>query len=286
MLHPMLLTDAPTAFNDPNWLWEMKFDGIRCLAVIHAGDVQLLTRRCKDMTAQFPEVSTALRTLIAGQPAILDGELICPAADGRPDFFPVIRRLGLSDPVRITRAAVGHPACLLVFDVLELGGTRLTAKPLEERKAILAAALPPSPTVQVVPTWPGTAGCTLAETVAARDLEGLVAKRLGSPYRPGARSRDWIKVKQWKQAELTLLAVRHKPFGCLVGQPGGPPLGVVELGWQAEDMQVIMRLLPDLKNREAGGLIWLKPYLRLQIRHRTTPQGQLREAVFAGFALP
>lgn len=286
MLHPMLLSDARSAFDDPEWLWEVKFDGIRCLAVASGRMVRLFSRRRQEITRQFPEVVCGVAAALDGQSALLDGELVCPARDGRPDFFALRRRLRPVEAGKIARAAALHPACLMAFDLLELGGVLVTSRPLRERKALLAATLPSGPAVQVVPWWPGTAGTDLARQVAARKLEGVVGKRLASLYRPGARSSDWVKVKFWQQSEVTLLGIRRQPFAALVGEPGGPPLGTVALGWKAADVATIMRLLPDLLLCESGGISWLKPYLRCRIRHRLTPDGLLREPSFTGFILP
>ncbi|HWI50741.1 MAG TPA: hypothetical protein VNT01_01200 [Symbiobacteriaceae bacterium] len=283
MLKPMLLTDGRQPFDDPAWLWEVKWDGIRCVAVKSAGAARLYSRHQREMTAQFPETVRALAGLPAG---IYDGELVCLAGDGRADFYQVMERHGLQDGRRISRAAMTAPATFMAFDLIEHAGRRVTGLPLTDRKELLSALTWTGDGAQLVETFPGTAGSALFSAVGARDVEGIVGKRCSSIYRLDHRSTDWLKVKAWRTQEVTILGVRWEPeFGALVGAPGGAPLCVVELGWTPADRSALARLVPELAPRRHGDMTWVNPVLRARIRYRVTPTGKLREPVWDGFLL-
>lgn len=286
MIKPMLLSDAgPVAFTDPEWLWEVKWDGIRCLAVKAGARVRLWSRHQREMTRQFPEVVAGLEAALRAD-GIFDGELTCLAGDGRSDFYEVMGRHVLRDDTRIARAAITTPATFMAFDVIEMAGERTTSMPLAHRKVALADLVRPVSAVQLVESFPGSAGLALLQAVAARDVEGIVGKRLASTYRLDHRSTDWVKVKAWRERTLSILGIRFEPeFGVLVGEPGAAPLCVVELGWTPTDRAALVRMLPELAPRRLGGVTWISPVLRARIRYRVTPAGRIREPVWSGFAL-
>lgn len=286
MIKPMLLTDAgPAAKADPDWLWEVKWDGIRCVAARQGARVRLWSRHQREMTAQFPEVVAGLEGALKAD-GILDGELVCLAPDGRADFYEVMSRHGLQAASRISRAARATPATFMAFDVVETSARRVTDLPLTERKAILSDLVRPADAVQLVESFPGPTGPALLEAVAARDVEGIVGKRLASTYRLDHRSADWVKVKAWRASEVTVLGIRWEPeFGVLVGAPGQAPLCAVELGMTSTDRAALARLVPELAPSRQGAVTWLAPVLRAQIRHRVTPAGRIREPVWSGFML-
>jgi bifunctional non-homologous end joining protein LigD len=190
----MLLTERghPPPFDRPGWMWELKHDGYRCIAGVQDGKVQLATRNGADCTKWFPEVAQGLGKLTGG-PHILDGE-VCVLDDlGRSDFNRLQDR---------ARRRCFYPECDAVtfcaFDLLARDGHSLIALPVEERKRQLHELLTPAvPSVLYIGHFDAEHGRALFEqAVHQLRLEGLVAKRLGSPYRPGERSADWIKVKR------------------------------------------------------------------------------------------
>jgi bifunctional non-homologous end joining protein LigD len=190
----MLLAERkrPPPFDQPGWIYELKFDGYRMLAGVQDGAVQLASRQGTDCTAWFPEVAQGLGKL-AGGPHILDGE-VCVLDDlGRSDFNRLQDR---------ARRRCFYPDCDAVtycaFDLLARDGRSLIALPVQERKRQLAELLSPAPpSVLYVGHFDAEHGRALFEqAVHQLRLEGLVAKRLGSLYRPGERSADWIKVKR------------------------------------------------------------------------------------------
>lgn len=281
MIKPMLLHETDAPFDDPAYCYQLKWDGIRCIAVKASARVRLWSRHGKEMTSQFPEVVAAIAGMTAEQ-AILDGELVALTPDGRPDFYAVMQRHGQGRAERIARAARTQPATFMAFDVLEVDGRLVTTLPLRERQPILESIVRPGPSLALVESWPGTSGNAAAKAVADRDLEGIVAKRLDSPYRLDTRSKDWLKVKFWHRAECTILALRREPFGSLVGE-AGRPVAMVELGWRPDDRRVLYGLLEELREREEGGLVWLTPALKCRVRYRLTPDGKIREPLFDGW---
>jgi bifunctional non-homologous end joining protein LigD len=185
---PMLATRWPAAFDDPGWWFEVKWDGYRAIVSAEGGRIRARSRRGLDLTGPFPE--------LAGLPIpdgiAVDGEVVAFDEQGRPSFSNLQRRTGFGG--RGTGAEVG--VNLVVFDVL-FAGEYLTGLPYEDRRARLAELILPEPIV--VPEPVPEHGLSLFEAAQGQGLEGIVAKRAGSPYLPGRRSPDWRKV-----------AVRHR----------------------------------------------------------------------------
>lgn len=193
-LRPMLpvLADLPTGAG--RWSFEVKWDGVRTLASVADRRVRLRSRSRADLTATAPELE-APPAALAGRSALLDGELIAVDAAGRPDFEAVTRRLGCTPP-RARQLSRTAPLTFVAFDLLWLDDAPLVNAPYADRRARLEALdLNTEPWV-TTPAW--TDGAALWEATAAQQLEGVIAKRLDSRYRPGRRSRGWIKAKHWR----------------------------------------------------------------------------------------
>ncbi|HEY6627848.1 MAG TPA: DNA ligase [Acidimicrobiia bacterium] len=180
---PMLATRWPAAFDDPGWWFEVKWDGYRAIVSAEGGRVKARSRRGLDLIGPFPE--------LAGLPipdgVALDGEVVAFDEDGRPSFSNLQQRTGFGG--KGTRADVG--VNLVVFDVL-FAGEPIIGEPYEERRAQLERLALPAPIV--VPEPLPEHGLSLFAAAEGQGLEGIVAKRAGSPYLPGRRSPDWRKV--------------------------------------------------------------------------------------------
>jgi len=189
---PMLLEERPFAFGEPDWIYEIKFDGYRLMALIDGGHVELRSRQGADATRWFPELVDSLATLYGG-PTILDGEVCVLDEAGRSDFDR------LHDRARRRRWYAGADAVTFcVFDLLMVGGDELLQLPLLRRKTSLRRLLK-SPPAHVMPVGHFAAGegaQIFQQAVIPLGLEGLCAKRTRSLYVPGARSPDWIKIKR------------------------------------------------------------------------------------------
>lgn len=293
---PMLLERAEQPFADPDWLWQVKWDGVRNLTLVQGGRVRHFSRRLLERTGRFPEFGE-LGRLLAGREAVLDGEIIV-LRGGRPSFSAVLARdLGTGEPDR--RKLRLLPATLMLFDLLWLDGRPLFDVPLTRRAELLAELIPESESWAVVESFPGEAGPDLFRAVAAAGLEGVVGKRRESPYRPGVRSRDWQKVKR----RLEMLAV-VLGYTTPVGRPGGLLLGAysegrlryigrVGSGVTSEDLLAVRRETrpapcplgeePSLRERfgsDPGPVVWVEPRLTAQVRFTDwTEEGRLRDPV-------
>ena len=185
---PMLATRWPAAFDDPGWWFEVKWDGYRAIVSAEGGRVKARSRRGLDLIGPFPE----LASLPIPDGVALDGEVVAFDDDGRPSFSNLQQRTGFGG--KGTRADVG--VNLVVFDVL-FAGEPLIGESYEERRAQLERLALPAPIVVPEPLLEH--GLSLFAAAEGQGLEGIVAKRAGSPYLPGRRSPDWRKV-----------AIRHR----------------------------------------------------------------------------
>lgn len=174
------------------WLFEIKYDGVRALAIRDNDDVRLFARRGTEITGQYPEVALALRALPFKR-FVIDGEIVALDDNGRPDFQLLQRRMHLGDPHDIARMSLAVPVIHFVFDLLAFGEFDLRGLPLERRKEFLARLIKGEGPVRFCEHIVGR-GRDFYDAVASAGLEGLMAKLRSSPYR-GRRTADWVKVK-------------------------------------------------------------------------------------------
>jgi len=191
----MLATLVGAPFDDPDWLFEVKWDGFRVEAVVDTGTVRLWTRGEQDASRYFGPFLDG-PTWIAAKQAIVDGEVIALDEHGEPGFALLQARIK-------GRGAAAEPTPFVyeVFDLLHLDGRSLVDEPLEERRRLLASVLRADPRVRLSEHIEG-GGVAFFETARARSLEGIMAKDRRSPYLPGKRSDRWQKVKIRPEQEL------------------------------------------------------------------------------------
>ena len=175
----------------------MKWDGVRTVAYLAGGRVQLLSRKGRDDTAAYFDVVDDLAAIDA-ETAVLDGEVVVADPSGRPDFGLLQNRINLTRPADIERAARPGPAQLMLFDILELNGQSLIKKPYEERRGAPRGAGPAGARARGSRCRRSSTATSMrrCETSKALRLEGVVAKRRDSIYQPGRRSQTWLKIKQ------------------------------------------------------------------------------------------
>jgi bifunctional non-homologous end joining protein LigD len=195
---PMLATLVAGPFDDPDWLFEVKWDGFRVEAIVADGASRLWTRGEKDAAERYFGPFLDPPTWIAATDAIVDGEVIALDDRGEPDFALLQARIK-------TRGAAGVPTPFVyeVFDLLHLDGRSLLDEPLEMRRHELAAVLRPDPRVRLSEHVEGD-GLAFFEAARVRHLEGVMAKDRHSRYVPGARSDRWQKVKIRPEQELVV----------------------------------------------------------------------------------
>lgn len=181
------------------WAVEVKWDGLRAqLRVQRDGAWSMRTRPGSDRSARFPELAGVAQQL-AGHDVVIDGELVCLARDGKPDFAAVRRRL-------VGSRQQPCPVTLIAFDLLHLDGWNLRGLPYEQRREQLHDVLADGQGVRVPEHWIGEVDAIAAIT-REHELEGVVCKRLGSPYR-GTRSSAWRKHKHRRREQLAVTGWR------------------------------------------------------------------------------
>lgn len=186
----MLATSASKPFDRAGWIFELKYDGFRVLAIRSGEGARLLSRRGNDLADCFPEIVACLRDL----PNIaLDGELVVLDSQGKPDFERLRRRALIKKSINVQHVARSEPAAVFAFDVLAWRGKDVRNLPLLKRKEIVDKALRGSSRIRPV-QYVGEQGQRLYEAASGLKLEGIIAKREDAPYRAG-RSKDWIKIR-------------------------------------------------------------------------------------------
>jgi bifunctional non-homologous end joining protein LigD len=202
VIHPMLAASSETAFDDPDWLFEIKLDGYRAIAFVENGSVRLVSRNQNDLTAQFPELAD-LAKHIRAKTAVLDGEIVALDAQGRPSFSLMQQRTGLRSYGRRVAPKADIPILYYAFDVLYLDGKDLRKLPLDDRKARLGALLKKPEGAMRLSDHFVEHGRALLDAARKAGLEGIVAKRRSSLYEE-RRSHDWLKIKLRRQIECVI----------------------------------------------------------------------------------
>ena len=238
-IEPMLATLATKAFDDDDWLFEIKWDGFRVQAVVDDGKVKIWTRSLKDAEMYFPNLLSPPRWIEAQQ-AIVDGEVVALDEDGRPDFSLLQTKLGNK---------TGSGLVYQAFDLLYLDGRSLLQVPLEDRKRLLQSVLKEHPRVRFA-AHVEREGKAFFAAAEANGLEGIIAKLRRSPYEPGQRTPAWLKIKIRPEQELVV-------GGWTPGSGNAKDLGAVAVG-----------VYEDGKLRFAG-----KVGQRLHGRHPARPAG-------------
>ncbi len=186
-LTPMRLKRQKEAFDHPDWLFEVKFDGFRALAYLEEGRCQLVSRN-KNTFAGFEALRRWFAQHLQVDNAVLDGELVCLDDQGRSLFYPLLFRR--------------QQPCYCAFDLLWLNGRDLRPLPLLERKALLKEILPAPASLLIYLDHIEEQGNRLFQLGCQHDLEGIVAKPKLSPYRSNSRQTSWIKIKNQDYSQL------------------------------------------------------------------------------------
>ena len=189
---PMLASLCDKPFDDPNWLFEIKWDGYRAVTFLSDGDVRLVSRNHNDLTARFPELRV-IPKYVKAKNAILDGEVVALDDQGRPSFSLMQQRTGMRSHGRQTKPRGEVPIQYYVFDLIYLDGYDLHRVTLEERKRILREIVRDGELVRFSEHFAGQ-GVALYQLAKDKGLEGVIAKRANSCYEE-RRSREWQKIK-------------------------------------------------------------------------------------------
>jgi bifunctional non-homologous end joining protein LigD len=294
---PMMASLTAEPFDDDGWLFEVKWDGHRCLANLGTA-TRLTSRTTREMTGQFPELIDLHRQL-AARNAVVDGEIVALDRDGRPSFERMQDRFHRA-PEELARNKGRVPVQFIAFDLLWLDGEPLLDLPLTERRARLVEVLVETGDVRLSQVVQGR-GADFFEQARELGLEGVVAKRAASPYRPGTRSHDWRKIKALRRQDCVIVGwtpgqgQRGATLGSLLlAVSDGGRLhyaGNVGTGFT---QTFLADLLPALVEREVArpqfegaprlrGARFVRPELVCEVEYlKWTDDGKLRAASFKG----
>jgi bifunctional non-homologous end joining protein LigD len=217
-IHPMLATLVEEPFDDPQWIYEVKWDGYRAVAFIRNGKATLVSRNQNDLTDEFPEISDAMGELKV-ESAIIDGEVVALDEQGRPSFSLMQQRTGMTHPGTRTARDRGVPIIYYAFDLLYLNGHNLMAVELERRKELLQQMIAPGSFLRYSDHYPEQ-GKALYGVARDKGLEGIVAKLRSGVY-VQKRSREWLKIKITRRQECVIAGYTdprgaRENFGSLV----------------------------------------------------------------------
>jgi bifunctional non-homologous end joining protein LigD len=289
-LRPMQAASAEAPFSSAEYLFEVKWDGLRCVVFRDPeGHVRLHDRGLNDLTADLPEITAAAKRVPPG--SVIDGELVATDPDGRPDYPRLRHRLAggarLKDEI---------PTAYLAFDALYLEGKPLLRQPVIRRRARLAKSVEAGGHL-FVPDHIEEDGVELFEACLERGLEGVVAKHTQSPYVPGQRSPFWLKVKAVKSDDFVVIGwTGEKPFDALVvgyHEDGRLlPCGTVGGGYDSDAARAIRDSLLELATDRSPldpepimtrPVHWVRPELVVSVRYSEwSVDGTLRFPIFNG----
>ena len=286
----MLLNEVKEPFDDKDYIYELKLDGIRCIAYL-GKDVVLQNKRFKDVTEIYPELSGMFKCVKKN--TVLDGELVV-LSNGKPDFYALQKRSLMSDKFRIQLAAKKQPVQFAAYDILYYD-VDLTDMPLMERKAILQEKVIEGNGLSIS-RYIEEKGIAFFNLAKEQDLEGIVAKRKDGPYHIGKRTSDWVKIKVMQDEDLLILGYQPDedgiPKDLILGyydeQGKLQCRGKVYLGVSKEERAIILKFAK--KNtvkrpwfEKYKNAVWLKPELvgTAHFMHETE-SGGMRQPVWKG----
>ena len=290
---PMLAESTDASFSGTGWIFEVKWDGIR--AITRIGEkLSIYSRNDNNITPKFPELYEL--TQLASN-VVLDGEIVVMKG-GHPDFQAVAKRVQAAKPDDIEREARESPCTYVVFDILEKDGQPLTGEPLSKRKEILKESLTEGKHV-VISKDVTVEGEAYYNAAVAKGLEGVVAKRLDSPYRQGERSREWLKVKRVRIVDCIIVGYtrgtgsRTDTFGALLlGLYEGDKLTFIGRAGTGFTDKALRELLATFRPHETNEQqvktpdippdpTWLKPELVAEVGYQgLTDDDRLRAPRF------
>ncbi|WP_281533064.1 DNA ligase [Anaerocolumna aminovalerica] len=288
-IKPMLIKDIQEPFNSPDYIYELKLDGIRCIAYLNETATDLRNKENDLLLPYYPELAD-IHVFTKGK-CILDGELVI-IKNGVPDFFEMQRRMHLDDKIKIELAARQYPASYVAYDILYLNNKELIDLPLLRRKEILEEVINENAKLAVT-RYVWEYGIELHDFTKQQNLEGVVGKGKDSKYYFDAETKNWITFKNWGNRNFVVCGYIRKEKGItslILGQYRGTELlykGHVTLGvplnFASEyNLKKIdsspFRLTPSC-GKEA---IWLNPELVCEIHYMPNKKGRPCKPVLRG----
>lgn len=244
-IKPMLIGAESDAFNSSDYIYELKFDGVRCIAYLDKDVMELQNKRSIRVSAIYPELANINKQI--KQKCILDGELVV-MREGKPDFFGIQRRALMSDKTKIALFSSTLPVSFVAYDILYYKDKQITDLPLIERKKILSNNVKENEKISVS-RFIEEKGIMLYNMAVEQELEGTVAKLKSSKYYFDKRTKDWIKIKYMKDEDYVICGYISKDknmTSLVLGQYNAKNelvyKGHVTLGVSGHNLQMIKRL--------------------------------------------
>jgi bifunctional non-homologous end joining protein LigD len=303
LVRPMLATaasDLPE--NDQDWAYEFKWDGVRAVVYVDGGRARALSRTDRDVSVSYPELR-GLGEALGSLQVILDGEIVALDADGRPSFEALQPRMNTAEPGRVRRLAESVPVTYMIFDIMHLDGHSALQVPYGERRTLLEGLELAGPHWATPPSEKG-GGKAVLEAARTAGLEGVVAKRTDSAYRPGVRDPSWRKLKNFRTQSVVIGGwaggqgrLRGDLGALLCGIPGPDGLsyvGRVGTGFDAAERSELRCQLARLERQtspfaaplpraELLGVTWAEPEIVGEVRFTEwTRTGRLRQPAWRG----
>jgi len=293
-IHPMLAETADRPFDSPDYYFEPKWDGMRCIAYLRDRRVELQNRNLRIVTKSYPELQVIHRNIKANT-AILDGEIVV-LKGGLPSFELLQSRFGVDDPVQVKVLSKKTPTTYIAFDLLHLNGKDLVNCPLSDRRERLAEIIEDTPDL-LLSEYVAERGRAYFKKALQLGFEGAMAKRVSSNYQMGVRNNDWLKLRQIKTIDCVIVGYtrgtgsRAATFGALVlaaydRKNRLTHLGNVGTGLTDSEIERMMKILKAVETRTKGvdgevkaptPIRWVKPKLVAEIRYmKTTADHKLR----------
>ena len=296
-IEPMLADAQSSPPASDNFLYEVKWDGIRAMISLDEGVVRIVSRNQHDITVRFPELTIPEEAFRASG-ALFDAEIVCLDEAGKPVFKHVIHRMQQTTPEAIDRARARYPVVCYVFDCLYLDGRPIVNEPLIRRRAWLADAIKKGTPYRVSEVVSDGAG--LFAAARQLGLEGIVAKEQTSVYQPGKRSAQWLKIKTRQTIDCMIIGYtagkgdRETTFGALqiASKESGKLryLGKVGTGFDTKLLKEIQSQLKSVKRikrpieekpLDDKNTTWIEPTLACEVQYASfTKDKLLREPVF------
>lgn len=301
---PMLASVTEKPFDNPDWVFEIKWDGYRAIVFLEDGNVRLLSRNHNDLTPRYPELKV-LADHVHAKNAILDGEVVVLDETGRPSFSLMQQRTGIRAHGRQAAPNRELPILYYAFDLLYLDGYDLRRVTLEERKQVLQEVLKPGEIFRFSDHYPGEQGVALFEVAKQKGLEGILAKKRNSCYEE-RRSREWLKIKITQTVDCVIGGYTEPDgarqyFGSLVlglynEKKKLIHVGQAGTGFDQALLKQIYGVLKEIESKtnpftgtvDAKNVHWVKPVRVAEVKfsewtHETSEGGlKLRAPVFLG----
>jgi bifunctional non-homologous end joining protein LigD len=302
-IKPMLAVSGKLPADSDDWAFEIKWDGVRAILFVEGGRVRAHSRNDLDVTVSFPELAD-IGKFLGLTTCIIDGEIVALGADGRPSFSRLQQRMHVANQREAKRRSLSDPVTFVAFDLLYLDGHSLLDATYDERRDRLDSLHLSGETFLTTDSFRDVSGQDIFAATVENGLEGVIAKRRSSAYRPGRRSPDWTKVKSFRTQEVVLGAwtdgrgERRNDLGALLlGIPDDGGLryvGKVGTGFSASARADLLDELKPLATKDspfvtalpsadAGSAHYVRPELVGEVEFgEWTTAGRLRHPTWRG----